>query len=486
MLIVRLLALAMAIVGCSSAPPDRTRATRPNNDHAATVTTSRSAERRGIGVVSGFAAAGGLIQPASSLAITDKSILGRFEFKAVVERLACDGVAGCTTAAEREAAALQLFRQWRETQLTSGSGSGPFCTNPMFGFPYDCNRREAMQPQNPFTRDEHGFLAIGLFNRIDLADADGRDCGEYRIVFARRSGQDVNRNERLFIIVEAVLENTSGRGLAGCYDVAKFWADLDAKTATARADALLAFYFDGLVVDGVQKFGAVLQAANLGARSCPDDYPTCTGQIRTNHFMQRPWLLREFRLHRDCGTCAVQALPRRVAQGPAGRLFGEPVDDRTRRFHDHLIRSLPALLWTDNVNLIGYTVPDEFLSGQSQSCNAGADCLTESVEGNYSVHLGVALRDRLQAAIDEAGLTKVFAPAQVVERVKALSCAGCHKLSAGGDIGGRIGDRWPVADFVHVSERTTDAQPSFTTSPALATFLQHRATKLAAVLKLGP
>jgi hypothetical protein len=61
------------------------------------------------------------------------------------------------------------------------------------------------------------YVPIGLFNRFDLAPASGSNCGEHRIVYARRSGMDLTQNHRNLLIFEA----TQRQGLKGCHKIAK-------------------------------------------------------------------------------------------------------------------------------------------------------------------------------------------------------------------------------------------------------------------------
>jgi hypothetical protein len=98
---------------------------------------------------------------------------------------------------------LDLFHQWWDTQNPHpGLGLGPHCTdqvdgsgNPILnGFPYACRPGPAEGGQitsNPFEDPDtnaDAYIPIGLFNRFDLAPSAGTHCGEYRIVYAKRSG----------------------------------------------------------------------------------------------------------------------------------------------------------------------------------------------------------------------------------------------------------------------------------------------------------
>ncbi len=174
-------------------------------------------ERRGIGSMpmppppTGPAAQALTVDPRRSLAVTDQAILNRFTFLAVMNQLA--GTSGVPTTP------LALFQQWWDTQRPGpGLGLGPNCNSPgianMNGFPYTCPRAEGNQATvDPFinpTTNPNAYIPIGLFNRFDLASASGADCGEYRVVFAKRSGL-TNPLDRNLVIFEAVLPNPNAR-----------------------------------------------------------------------------------------------------------------------------------------------------------------------------------------------------------------------------------------------------------------------------------
>ena len=144
------------------------------------------------------------------------------------------------------------------------------------------------------------FIPIGLFNRFDLAPSDGANCGEYRIVFGKRSaGAPPPGNNRNLIIFEAQLQNPNpGCGMDGCRPVAQFWANLSTiANPLVRQAELQRFYFTGL-----PGFSPVFDWKN---------YSGPKGQIRSNQFMTavsgQPWQLKEYKLRRDCsaGPCVL-------------------------------------------------------------------------------------------------------------------------------------------------------------------------------------
>ncbi|HEU4536661.1 MAG TPA: hypothetical protein VFS00_21195, partial [Polyangiaceae bacterium] len=325
--------------------------------------------------------------------------------------------------------------------------------------------------------------AIGLFNRFDLAPADGSNCGEHRIIFARRSGV-TQPTERSLVIFEAVLDNPDrAAGLEGCRPVAEFWAGLSSEADVAkRAGALKGFYFTGL-----PGFQPVVHLDNLG-NPAPGRQ---TGQVRTNQFMGalapigglppiggQPWLLRELKLVKSCaaGSCALEALPDTVKTNPGFGLFSDlSLDARRAPFQDHFVTQVGALAVND-VNGFNYAVPDAFNAGESQSQGSRDD---------YGLQPNPLLTVRVQAALSlGSGLTA----RNIIDRATALSCAGCHQLSNGKNLGGGI--TWPSSlGFVHVSEAQTEAGeggPRFAISPALTdVFLPRRKAVFEAFLNGG-
>lgn len=230
-----------------------------------------------------------------------------FSLRTVLDTLASQsGVTGLTGA--------ELFQQLWDTQNPSSEGltDGPHCDDvpSVNGFPYRCRTADGDQAQNP-DAEMDSYSAIGLFNRFELAPADGADCGEYRMVFARTSGSG-----RSLIIFEAVLANPRPElGLEGCRPIANFWSELSANAdVTSRKDALVNFYFNGL-----SGFMPVVHVENHGLLGVGR---STTGQVRTNQFIDSPWLLREFKLRKTCGTnCSMVFQPVSDKTNPFGGLF---------------------------------------------------------------------------------------------------------------------------------------------------------------------
>ena len=441
-------------------------------------------ERRGIGVLSHVTAPTTGIDVMRSLAVTDKAILDHFPFGEVMGRLA-------QQSGEREMTASKLYRRlWatqRPAEQTVEGVMDAGCQDPLYGAPYACPRAEGDQiSDDPFADRPYGskYVAIGLFNRIDLADAHGADCGEYRIIFARRSGFD-NRDARVLINFEAVLPNPRPwLGRRGCRPVARLWRDLSAiDDPRHRARVLRQFYFDG--VHGFRPVVHVEHYRGAGNRS---------GQIRTNQFMERPWVLREFRLERACVArrCRLDVIADTVKNAPFVGLLADPArPDRpsgAAAFQERLVKLVPTLA-EGGVRDLGYALPDQFNSAQSRACSPlppHEDPCQAAEDFEGVVKPGSDLWVKIQKAL---GPNSRLSPEHILRRAQALSCAGCHALSAGKEIA--PDEPWPRAlEFTHVSERggpqpdPRDGVLRYAISSALRDyFLPFRATKLAGILK---
>ena len=190
-----------------------------------------------------------------SIFVTDKATTSAIKFSDVMDRLAKDmGVDK-----------LDLFRQWWDTaNIAPGlrnDRDNIFCNSESKqengfsqknGFPYRCPREshsgrgdgEGLQAtldpfsgENDSTHPEwiNAYTAIAFSNRFDLANRQGEDCGEFRIVFARNKGfEDVDG--RNLINFEARVPNPDDqlRNLDGCRWIVEFWRHLsDPKMCTA-------------------------------------------------------------------------------------------------------------------------------------------------------------------------------------------------------------------------------------------------------------
>ncbi|MBL9099812.1 MAG: hypothetical protein JNL82_02580 [Myxococcales bacterium] len=410
------------------------------------------------------------VDPRRSLAITDQALLQNFTFERVMQQIV-------TTSAEPGLTKEVLYGRWWDF-LNESPGEFPearHCDDfqidgqPALGaFPIQCPRPEGiLAATDPFfdpNNNPDSYIPIGLFNRLDLAPVDGAHCGEYRVVFAKRSGL-FDLNDRNLVIFEASLPNPNPKcGVEGCQAIAEFWLDLaDTNNATELRKRLDDFYFG-------DKFGVgpVIHADNYGPRGA--------GQIRTNGFMPAPnlWQLHEFKFSHDCGfgPCI---RPHAVKDNPHPGLFA---DDSTvpgaETFKRWLLKQVPNLE-VDDVNRFFTTDVGTFMAGQS------------TAEGTFDIYrqqVGSEFRQQIQDAIS-TGITAD----QLLNRLGTLSCAGCHQHNNNfedADLGGGL--NWlPSIGFVQITEEFTDNGPfgpRFGLSDAvLDVFLPHRKTTMENFLK---
>jgi hypothetical protein len=428
----------------------------PTAPHSANETSLHS-DRAGIGLTSASLMGPVPIDPRRSLAVTEDTILASFPFQAVMDQLVAQaGVAGLSS--------LQLFQQWWSTAVTC-----PPADPTISRFAYQCPRAEGEQAQeNPFLNPatDASYVPIGLFNRFDLAPANGSDCGEYRIVFARKSGFGTIFQRNL-IIFEAVLPNpTPAQGLQGCMPVARFWADLTQNNDVMQRGSLLHnFYFNGL-----SGFEPVVHVNHYGALG--------KGQIRTNQFMHNnqvlndDWMLREFKLEKSGGT--VEIVPVTVKVNPFAALFAPTMLSQKPAF-DNAITAAVSTLAVNDINTFNWA-PDDSLNGaQSDEQNSENNYVSAFAgSGSGTNPLRTTIASKLTS------LRSILAPEDIVARAQALSCAGCHQLSNNANLGGGI--TWPSSlGFTHVSEQVEagpDGNRHRISDALINVFLPHRAAVL--------
>jgi hypothetical protein len=413
----------------------------------------------------------GALDLRKSFAVTDQTILTGFTFQRVMDQLTTQGATPTTS--------LGLYRQWWDTQRTAAQGltNGPHCDDQNVGgvpshngFPWQCPRNEGdLATSDPFSPQGGAFVfPIGVFNRFDLAPANGANCGEHRIVFG-------NTRSRNLVIFEAVLPNPSPScGIDACRPVADFWAGLSAPNLSANdvRARLEQFYFTGL-----PGFEPVVHVNHYGAAS---------GQIRTNQFQSgsagnQLWMLREFKLGKVCtapGACVLRIVPTTVKTNPGAQLFSDASGHpQQAAFQNELVGSMVSTLAQNDLNGFGMSVPDAFNSGQSHSQSFDSNPSSPTITNDYRQLFSQtgAFAGAIQGRLNQ--INSPLSPLEIVERATTQSCGGCHEFSNNRPLGGALS--WPASlGFVHVSEQGSEPGgfgPAFPISPALKNvFLPHR------------
>lgn len=402
------------------------------------------------------------VDPRRSLIVTDEAILSRFSFEELMARLASQSLLPLSKET--------LFNQWMDiNNRKPGLGLGAHCDDtldngqPSFnGFTIQCPRAEGQQIDKATfdANSPDSYVAIALVNRFDLASLPGKgdDCGEYRLVFAKRSGM-TDRLNRNLVVFEGVLPNPqhNGRDLSGCVPVVEFWANLSSIADPGeRAKRLHDFFYRGL-----RGFQPVVRAAAFGNAST-----RAKGQVRTNQFMQLNWMLRQYTLQHEGGFLRFKPAP--AKENPEGLLFNETIDHaKGADFRAAFLDVVSSLKVNDLHRFNMNALPDAFNAFDSDA----QDPMKTHYANQFasSPNFAASIDSRLAAGGNPAGLTA----ADIVARAQALSCAGCHQFSNNKSLGGGL--TWPASlGFVHIAENQTEAAADgpagslrFLISPAL-------------------
>jgi len=327
-----------------------------------------------------------------------------------------------------------------DDQATNGAAS-------LNGFPLMCPRLEGAQFDNL-----DSWFPLAFINRLDLAPADGANCGQQRMIFANNTP---NGNSRMFIIVEAQVPNPSPEcGVDACRPIAEFWSALtNVDDPLVRGQMLQ----DAFLRSGVGPFAAFMNSNHLG----PDG-----GQVRTNNFNDFVWTLREFHFQ---PAPAVIPLPAPVAEAPNGELWNDlsplPQGEACRQ---SFLAALPGLLG-DNLSAMSFPVAEQCKDAESPNDFFRQDYQTHLASGSG------AFLDQLQQAVAGTGLSAF----DVANRARfAGSCMGCHQEASGSSLGGGLSAPFQ-GDFVHVSELSIENCGDGTACRALSTalrdeFIPHR------------
>lgn len=367
------------------------------------------------------------------------AVLNRFPLQNVMDAIVASARVQTTGKA--------LFQQLWDTHSTAATGifpSSPHCDDnggTINGFAITCPRVEGVLatsepylPQLNGSLNPHFWIPIGLFNRFDIAVNDPTTCGEYRIIYGKQSGL-TDPNDRITINFEAVLPNPVPGCIEACRPVAEFWASLTNITdQQVLGDKLVDFYFNGL-----PGFKPVVRAENYGL----DTGSQCgtAGQVRTNIFMEQPWILREFHLGLTCGPNGkeLQFLPVKLGESPAPSLFGPaPAGSQAEAFQQAFLSQVPGLAAATAPIEIAMTSDDQFYDGDGESGISGSVVPWPRVTtffnqgGADTGPFGV----QIQNVLTSVGST--LTPFNIVRRAESQTCIGCHQFSANVDIGGGL------------------------------------------------
>lgn len=364
-----------------------------------------------------------------------------------------------------------IFRQFWDTQNPSVPGAtGPRCDDnggEVNGFPNSCRPggegQEAGGTNVQVAARMDAYRVISLVNRIDLAHEGWRNCGEFRIIY----GKPESGIERNLIIFEAVLPNPKPGCREGCLEVAKFWRSLTQIDSPALRAAELEKFYYGIDGVGLPGYRPVVHIDHYSSKGVTGSYGASgSGQIRTNQFLQQPWVLKEFKTVLDCGAqpCKFEIVPIMVKVNPFGTLWNEDVAANAgpkqllaQDFQSDILANIDKLA---DARLGGIGYPVDLSHDAAQSFSQ----LTAGAVDHYrnQFHAATGPTNNFRNDLDVAAAAQGLTADQVVNRALTQSCAGCHKpdtfgLSAPNSIGpvilpdGTLGTSWPDAlSFVHV------------------------------------
>ncbi len=360
----------------------------------------------------------GAINEQRSMLITDQVILQNFTLQRVLNQLvARSGVTGLTGG--------QLYQQMLDTQNPKPGlfeAGAPHCddfhTNgqPSFnGLPRRCPTAEAALAAAPFGPTD--YIPLAIVNRFDMAPADGSNCGQYRLVFAR---QATAPTDKLHFIFEATLPNPHPeRGLGGCRDAALFWASLTTNnSAVDRRDQLEQFFFDGIA-----GYAPAIDPANF-------DGSANQSGVRALEFGGEPNRPRfyQFRLTKNCngGACTLRMMTDVLEDAPPATYFdGNNTSDVARASRDSFVSQV-ASLTIDDANLFQMHLPTNYLMADSDAVEGDPLSMYANVGFDRGLNTpdGVAFKARIDAELQRIG--SHLTAEQVVVRAVMRSCKGCH------------------------------------------------------------
>jgi hypothetical protein len=401
----------------------------------------------------------GVAADGRGLIVNDPEVLVAFSLERTLRQIAA--TAHVTLTPE------QLLQRLFDTENTTADGvfaDVRHCDDPQnsaffLAKAVDCPRAEGRLAQSTSMLTEGAadfFAPVALVNRFDLAPSDLRTCGEYRIVYAKQSGRS-DPQDRVLLIFEAALLNPS-LSLSGCRAAAELWAGLPLVDAPTQKERLSAFYFDG-----VGQLPPAISVAHLGANGGDCRYAGQCGQIRVGQSMQAPFQYRQFTLHGTLGNDPEQPnqldiLPTADSQSPRPQLWDLPSTDLgASSFRQELLSSVGDLSKAN---------PAQLRMGLRSGSDAGESAVSGAARPNFAERLAKSpAADAMNLASD---LTRYLEPDvacpsddpltsdSIVERVTALTCAGCHApeqvLAPGRKLG--CGSVWPLSlGETHVNER---------------------------------
>lgn len=348
-----------------------------------------------------------------SLIITDLEVLRNFPLKRTLEKLLSD-------AQDHQQTPSQLIYNF----ALGRQGCGSFNSYPQsdrLEAPEYCSDPGALNLDLVLANQDSQlsyYKPIALVNRIDLRDPQGSHCGEYRIAYA---GQRLGVSKMNFMLFEAVLPNPQpSLGEAGCKKVADFWAKLsELNNISEASEQLTSFFYQG--VDGMNAAVSLDHFRGAENRS---------GQIRFNarHDRFRSWTFMEF--HAGISPEGLLKFTQStIDESPFLALAGSTNLPAAESFQQAVLDGISQ----DGIDLLAHNITTLAIDLPDQ-VNVGRQFAHVSIPKRMIDELSEEFADKIQKKLNSVG--SPLKPEEIIARVQALSCAGCHnqKENLGGSI----------------------------------------------------
>jgi hypothetical protein len=300
-----------------------------------------------------------------------------------------------------------------------------------------CRPEATLATLDPFTNTHDGlhFEAVALVNRFDLAGASASSCGEARIVYWMTSGPVMGKAG---FIVELAVPPVVINGRRTCKPIVDLWARLSMEPDTdKRITALESFYFHGLPGMAYPPVSAFAAGWNG------------TGQIRGNNFIDfAQWNLREVKWQPVCDDhlqCEARFVLVDTKNSPSQLLFSgaHPMASSFQTWFVDV--AVPKLAAATTVGELSLGAPSDYDAYESISQPRAED--PSSVK--YADAASPAMHDCITHKLAELG--SPLTSTNILDRATATTCAGCHRVSRGADLGGGLA--FPMfGGFTHVGE----------------------------------
>ena len=301
---------------------------------------------------------------------------------------------------------------------------------------------------------------IAIVNRFDLAPEDYSHCGEYRLIFSRRT----TGRSRLNIAIEVALPNPHPReGKAGCAEVAAFWWELARITsAEERRDRLEQLFFGRY-----PGLSPVLDQQTFERG----------GRIRTSEISDGRPAFAQFEVKRHPAQPYWRLTRVPLDNMPSAALFAADVaSEEAASFRREFVREVGSLSIPD-VNRYSMNVDRAY---------SVSDVAALVPPFNYQLPFRRAQRTRVgqefreQIAEELRKLGSPLTPEDIIARAETQNCAGCHGKP--GPVGGDLifPDAFEQGEHLEARSLVDSAR----LSPALKdTFLPYRIRVLRQFLK---